>query len=778
MLEIPIMPGRGLSSQKACDLRLEYLKTNDLALQIIPKHNFQYQDIRYNIESFIGSTEIPLGLVGPLLYAENQTFELVYTLAATLEGALVASMNRGAKAISQSGGFSAVILHQKMVRAPMFLLENLKSALSFKNWIEKKFFDIKKIAENYSNHAQLIEIQSFIIGKTVHSKFIFTTGDASGQNMTTTCTWHAMLWIVEHFTKETEIEILYFVIEGNGSGDKKVSLSHALSGRGVHVVAECFLEENIIEKVLRTHSQAIVDCFNSSQAMSKINGMSGYNINAANAIAAIFAATGQDLASIAESANAILNVEKTPEGLYLSLNLPSLVIGTVGGGTHLPKQREALELMKCYGSGKIERFAKMIAGFTLSLEISTYSAIVSGEFAKAHEKLGRNKPVKWLLKSELTDSFFRSILQKNISVKNILKIERKDDSIIDNGIITNITNKVSKKIIGFIPIEVSFENSTSSISNLSILLKSKALDTEVIKGLHVLAASIDTELADFIKKFYPFLEYFNCHLKEIEVYETLENHNFSCKPIFFGKKIDTEREIFIFAIEFLDLEHFLIQNSENKPEKWNEKWIKKTIETITKIHLHFEKQENRINLENIKLFKAWESKDLYKKMVKIAYHEEENLILKAELRNLLDFIEPLEENFNQLEIPITLIHNDFNSRNIAIRQNEDICIYDWELSVLNIPHRDIVEFLSFVLPYSFDNQSFENYLEFHYSFYKEKISWQKWKKGYVYALKEFLVARVSFYATSGILVKYKFTDRILQNSLQMLNFLISQTDKN
>ena len=119
------------------------------------------------------------------------------------------------------------------------------------------------------------------------------------------------------------------------------------------MVAECNLPEEIIRSVLRTTSEDLVRCFTQSVAMSKLDGMTGYNINVANAVAAIFAATGQDLGSIHESACGILNVEKTTEGLYLSLNLPGLVIGTVGGGTHLPKQKEALELMGCYGQGKV-----------------------------------------------------------------------------------------------------------------------------------------------------------------------------------------------------------------------------------------------------------------------------------------------------------------------------------------------------------------------------------------------------------------------------------------
>ena len=180
------------------------------------------------------------------------------------------------------------------------------------------------------------------------------------------------------------------------------------NGRGCHVISECFLTNEIIEKTLRTNAEDMFRSFNHSMAISRLDGMIGYNINVANAIAGIFAATGQDLASIHESSTAVLQMENTTEGLYVSLTLPNLVVGTVGGGTHLPVASRVLELMGCKGAGKVERFAKLIAGYALGIEISTLAAIVSGQFARAHQKLGRNKPVKWLLRSEVTEDFFKA----------------------------------------------------------------------------------------------------------------------------------------------------------------------------------------------------------------------------------------------------------------------------------------------------------------------------------------------------------------------------------
>jgi hydroxymethylglutaryl-CoA reductase (NADPH) len=256
----------------------------------------------------------------------------------------------------------------------------------------------------------LQKIKAIIASRSVHLKFVYTTGDASGQNMTTTCTWHSVLWINKKFKAENGYEAVHYVIEGNAASDKKVSNYSASQGRGVHVIAECELLEHEIQKVLRVSSDDFLRCLSQSLVMRRLDGMFQYNINVANAVAGIFVATGQDLASIHESSTGILNMEKTEKGLYCSLHLPSLVIGTLGGGTYLSKQKEGLALIDCQGNDKIQQFAKLIAGFALALEISTFGAIVGGQFAKAHEKLGRNKPVNWLIKDKIKRDFVAKIL--------------------------------------------------------------------------------------------------------------------------------------------------------------------------------------------------------------------------------------------------------------------------------------------------------------------------------------------------------------------------------
>ena len=618
-----IVPGRGLGTMSAIKIRQEYLEKSGFEIDKIINCNLNYAAIKNNIESVIGSIEIPVGIVGPLLFNEENNNEYVYTAAATLEGALIASMNRGAKAISLSNGFSANFIHQKMVRCPLFILKSSKEADTLKDWIKNNYAQIKEIAQSYSNHAILDDIIPLTLQNNLHLRFIYSTGDAAGQNMTTSCTWHAMLWIINNFKNETNILINNYIIEGNGSSDKKASQFLIDHGRGCYVEASCSLNEEIIKKILRTSSEKIYKYYEPSRRITEKDGMLGFNINIANTIAAIFAATGQDLGSIAESSVADLFIKKTKTGLFLKLKLYSLVIGTIGGGTALPKQNEALKIMGCNGNNKIVRFAKLIAGFALALEISTYSAIVSGEFAKAHEKLGRNKPIDWLVKSDLTEEFIKNCLNNSIHTQQIKSVKINLANNQDNGILTNITQKVSKKLIGFIPIEI--ENINSKIC--PVLIKSKALDIDTIKGLHLMAASVDPELSDLLSKYKDNLEYHNLHKKEILIYDLLEKNNFNIIPKYYGQFTDNKREIYLIFQEFFDKSNMQLLDSENHPEKWTDNLIKQTISTINDLHNFFSKKLTN-TLKEFTQFTPWISKQLYLKMAEIVNNEYENSIYK------------------------------------------------------------------------------------------------------------------------------------------------------
>ena len=780
--ELPIVPGRGLSTRTATELRMAFLQKQGLSLDAIGQSQLDISTIQHNIESYIGSTEIPLGIVGPMAFCDGDKSEYVYAPVGTLEGALVASMNRGAKVVSRSGGFTATVEWQKMVRTPMLLLRDASFAKPICDWVQQHFNDIKKAAEAYSNHAKLITIDTHVLAHCVHLHFVYTTGDASGQNMTTTCTWHGLLFLVDELRSAFPDCDFEFIIEGNGASDKKVSSHNIEHGRGIRVTAQCDIPRQVIHEVLRTTPERMLEFIKPSQEYAKKMGIVTFNVNVANAIAGIFVSTGQDLASIHESSSALLDMqplgsEVYPDGVRITLTLTNLVIGTVGGGTHVSKQAEALAMMDCLGGGKVHRFAKLIAGFSLALEISTYAAIMSGEFAKAHEKLGRNKPVSWLLKSEITPEFLAPHLQNWLGNRLIQSLSWKGDAQLENGIITNITGKISNKLIGFLPTTLLVgDGNPENTSQKQLLIKSKALDTEVIKGLHLIAASIDTSLSDLIKQHQQALEYRGCHIKEPAIYEHLQTQGFVAMPKHYGNIIKADREIYLVLQEWITSRQIALQNSEDTPDLWSQEWIQLCLSSIDVAHKMLETlPAEKPGLLNA--FEPWKALNLYGKLMDILIEE----CAEAEQIDALQLVKEAMLNFEsdhaQLRWPRVPIHNDFNPRNTLIRSSGMPCIYDWELSMIDFPQRDVVEFLSFVLPEDFDREELMAYLREHYHSIQQRkgpghlLPFEDYLRATEMAVKTYICCRVSFYEVSGIVAKYDFSKRILAVSLRMLELL-------
>ncbi|MCW3104798.1 MAG: hypothetical protein JWO09_3238 [Bacteroidetes bacterium] len=764
------VPGRGLMNTSGHEQRMKFLGTFPVNLQPVLLGSLKLEQVKNNIESFIGSVEVPVGLVGPLLKKGQEHTEEIFGVVGTTEGALVASMNRGAKAISESGGFSAKVLYQKMLRTPMFIFENMMQAAEFSEWAINNFQKIKKVTEAYSNHAELLEINPLLIGKAAHLKFIYSTGDASGQNMTTTCTWHACLWMEEQFNAAHDYPVIHFVIDGNGSSDKKVSSYAMQSGRGTHVISECFLSNEAIVKTLRTTADDMFSSYIHSMAVSRMDGMTGYNINVANAVAGFFVSTAQDLASIHESSTGILQLDKTAEGLYVSLSLPNLVIGTVGGGTRLPAQNAILKFMQCEGKGGSKKLAAIIAGFALSLEVSTLAAIVSGQFARAHQKLGRNKPVNWLLRSEVDEAFILAHFPE-IAKQELQKIIFDPAFMIDNGLLTQLTSRISKKLIGFIPFRMEMKDG----STVQAIIKSKPTGEEVLKGLHYMASALSTELSDKLLEYKSALEYTDCDHKETEAVEMLWKDGFRNIPRSFGTYTDPTREISMLVMEYLDPASYKIMNSESRPELWTKEIIRDTIKSINDVHAFYSVAGNRPAAMHISVFTPGALMPFY--MVMNGVNEKEYADW-----NTAELFKELHQEMVQYMLeapekrsPLTIVHNDFNPRNIAIKNDDGPVIYDWELAVLNIPQRDSIELLSFVLPEDFSSTQLSEYLEYHHRIFVEKtgsaISLSDWLCDCRIIVLEYLCSRISFYLAGGALLDYSFSRRIFMNAFRMKRFL-------
>lgn len=755
-MKLPIIPGRGLSSKKALALRYDFMIKQGLYFEELEQNSLSLYDIQNKIEHYIGSVELPLGLVGPLVFEDNDEKEIVFTALGTLEGALIASINRGAKALSLSGGVRAEVLRQRMSRAPTFIFETEAESQSFASFCTTKFEAICNLIKQYSNHAELLYIRPISDKHILHLKFVYETGDAAGQNMTTICSWHAILWLLDQFEDSFQIRPIDFVLEGNGASDKKVSQINIEEGRGIDVVATAFLSTKVMQDVLRTSPKQMLRFWEPSRQLAKKDGMLGYNINVANSIAAFFVATGQDLASIHESGLGFLELQAAEGGLKLELRLPNLVIGTVGGGTQIPKQAQILKMMGCSGSGKVKRFAKLIASFALGLEISTYAAMVSGEFAKAHEMLGRNRPVNWLVRHELTPAFFKDKL--NISEDSTINTYEKDH--LENGILTSITSRISKKVIGFIPLQLIEKDGSIT----EILLKSKALDSEVIKGLHRMAASINVKLADLFKKYKTQIEYHNSHLKELEIYRLLGEKKFKHMPEYKGQYQEANREIYLLFQNYISPKSCRLYNSENYPELWNKADILKAIDSIHEFH------QLDLEAKTVQSFKPWESFELYETLYKLMLQDTNNAQEEKILQDFHTDCHHLEEEAAHIKFPRMLIHNDFNPRNILVQNDGQLKIYDWELAVRDLPHRDIIEFLSFVITEKDSDEQIWEYLHYYQQYYP-KYDWAEFQKAYLYSSKVLILTRLSFYEVAGILIKYSFSQRVLKTALRIYNLL-------
>lgn len=741
-------PHRGENTDEARLGRVGFLEKIGKGVPVTADTRITAKTVRSNIESYVGTTQIPAGLVGPLLYEkEDGSKEAVFTLAATSEGALIASMNRGASVISACGGFRAHVQEQKMLRAPLFCFEDLGQARTFSRWLEEKKEFLAQYIRQYSRHAELIEIKMNLFGRNVETKFYYRTGDAAGQNQTTICTWHSCLWIEKEFNQTHDFQIKSFLLEGNGASDKKLSYGTSINGRGVHVVAETVIDREVLKSRLKVTPEEIIHFFNITQQIASSDGMIGSNINVANPIAAIFAATGQDLACVHESAVGYFQIEAHPRGLYFSLKLPKLVIGTVGGGTGLPTQREALQVMGCYGSGKIQRFAEMIAGFTLSLEISTMAAIASGQFALAHERLGRNRPLDSISLQELKDSYLASKFP-DLSPRFVDQFDEK------NGIILQLADQQNSKHLG-----LSLWQVQSDGKNRLAILKSKPTHPEILNAMYRLTGLIEPKLAKSFCLYQETSEFVNSHLREALVYRKLSDSGFASIPTFFGSISDLEREGHLVLMEYLDENSFRLMNAEKHPELWTKEDIYRVLSAGLQASATLRpiKEDRLIQSIRFKDYGAF-----FKEAIKVLAQETGNFQLAGLFRAAYAY---LEKNEDQVlgSLPTELIHNDFSPRNIAVSKKDEVKIYDWELSTQDLPHRDFIEFVCFTKNASVSMAELKGHFE---SEYRKTLGIQlgtEHAEAYRYAFSKFLVTRMTLYVLGNSLSRYSFLKPVLKN---------------
>ena len=341
-----------------------------------------------NVEHFTGVAQVPIGIAGPLLVDGEHAQGEFYVPLATAEGTLVASYNRGMKTLHEAGGVKTTVMDDAMQRAPAFVFDSAREARAFGEWLEASFDEIKRAAETTTRSGELRDIEQYSASRILFTRFNYTTGDAAGQNLTGKATAAACAWITSNYEG-----IRRFYLESNFATDKKSSQVNMLRTRGKRVVAEATIPADLIVEHMHSTSEKLF----AARQVSNLGGfMSGVNNNgahSANGITALFIATGQDVANVAESSAAFAYAELLPGGdYYYSVTIPSLIVATYGGGTGLATQRECLEMLGCYGTGKVRKLAEIVAATVLCGELSLGSAIVAEEWVRAHDLLGRNRP--------------------------------------------------------------------------------------------------------------------------------------------------------------------------------------------------------------------------------------------------------------------------------------------------------------------------------------------------------------------------------------------------
>lgn len=353
----------------------------------IKRYSFDPTMLKGNIEGFVGVAQVPIGVAGPLtIHGEHAQGDFLIPMATT-EGTLVASYNRGMKVINLSGGCKVTISADAMQRAPVFVFDDALQARNFSKWVEENFARIAEEAEATSSVAKLQYIEPYLAGRFAYLRFAYSTGDAAGQNMVGRATFAASGWIVDNYEG-----IRNFYLESNLATDKKASQVNIMRTRGKRVIAEATIKREVLIEHMRVEPEGLFYHYNIANVGALLSGANNNGLHSANGITALFIATGQDVANVAESSAGIIYAEVTPErDLYLSMTIPSLIVATHGGGTGLATQKECLELLGCAGKGKVRKFAEIVGAVVLAGEISLGAAISSSDWVSSHEKYGRNR---------------------------------------------------------------------------------------------------------------------------------------------------------------------------------------------------------------------------------------------------------------------------------------------------------------------------------------------------------------------------------------------------
>ncbi|CAM0911992.1 unnamed protein product [Alopecurus aequalis] len=377
--------------RRAAGLRREAVRRiTGRQIEGLPLDGFDYASILGQCcELPVGYVQLPVGIAGPLLL-DGQRF---YVPMATTEGCLVASTNRGCKAIAESGGATSVVLRDAMTRAPVARFPTARRAAELKAFLEDaaNFDTLSVVFNRTSRFGRLQGVQCAMAGRNLYMRFSCSTGDAMGMNMISKGVQNVLEYLQDDFPDMDVVSI----------SDKKAAAVNWIEGRGKSVVCEAVIKEEIVKKVLKTNVKSLVELnVIKNLAGSAVAGaLGGFNCHASNIVSAIFIATGQDPAQNVESSHCITMLEAVNDGkdLHISVTMPSIEVGTVGGGTQLASQSACLDLLGVKGANRespgsnARLLATVVAGGVLAGELSLLSALAAGQLVKSHMKYNRSR---------------------------------------------------------------------------------------------------------------------------------------------------------------------------------------------------------------------------------------------------------------------------------------------------------------------------------------------------------------------------------------------------
>ena len=376
-------------TEESAQTRRQFVKEQTgIELTHMGQYSMDTASLPGNIENFTGVAQVPVGLAGPVLIKGEHAQGEFYVPLATTEGTLVASYSRGMRLLTESGGVKTTVLESQMQRAPVFTFTDALAARDFGDWVNANLAAITEAAEATTSIGKLQHIEQYGMGPMRFLRFNFSTGDAAGQNMTNKATYAACEWITSNYPGGAN-----YVLSSNIDSDKKYSHLNTLNTRGKRVVAEITIPKAVLESVMNVSGDTLFKLRQISNTGALMAGNASNGAHAANGLAALYLATGQDIANVAESHASTTYTQLLDNGdYYWSVTLTSLICGTYGGGTGLATQKEALDILGCYGKDKAFKFAEIVAATVLAGDISLASSVVAGDFVASHDKYGRNRP--------------------------------------------------------------------------------------------------------------------------------------------------------------------------------------------------------------------------------------------------------------------------------------------------------------------------------------------------------------------------------------------------